>query len=159
MASESVEPANDVVEGEHIVQPENVVVEPRRTVAIKRLIVWLLFGAVFGLMPLFAVSLKEVFSSGGFHINNVLKNGDLFIVSAVLAAGAIGELLAATTRGLSSFVAVIAGFFCLATFAGDTIAYVVVGSASASEIATASYWFFPITLVASGVCVGTAAYG
>lgn len=110
MTSENVEPVDDVISAKHTTVSEDLVVESRSMLATKRLIVWLLFGAVFGLMPLFAVALKEVFSSGGFHITNVLKNGDLFIVSAVLAAGAIGELLAATTRGLSSFIAVIAGF-------------------------------------------------
>lgn len=158
MASEAVGSASSVADVEETTAPPELKVESRRALVSKRLIVWVLFGAFFGLMPLFAVGLKEVFSPSGFHIDNVLKNGDLFIVSAVLAAGALGELLAAASRGLSFFAAVVAGFFCLVTFAGDTIAYLVAGSASTSEIVIASLWFFPITLLASGLCVGMAAY-
>lgn len=159
----TAEPADDTLAAarniEKQLESSDVKVESRRKNAAKRVLVWLLFGAIFGLMPLFAVTLKEVFSPTGFKIDELLKNGDLFIVSAVLAAGAIGELLAAASRGMSFYLAVISGFFCLITFAGDTIAYVVAGSAPPAEVTTASLWFFPVTLLASGLCIGTAAYG
>ena len=139
--------------------PTTVIRTKRHKEAVRRVVVWLLFGAIFGLMPLFAVTLKESFSPDGFSMEELLKNGDLFIVSAVLAAGALGELLAAASRGAMNFYfAIFSGFSCLATFAGDTIAYVVASTASPAEVATASLWFFPLTLLASGLCVGTAAY-
>lgn len=159
----AAEPADDALATarslEKQLESSDVKVESRRKTTAKRVLVWLLFGAVFGLMPLFAVTIKEEFSPVGFNLDELLKNGDLFIVSAVLAAGAIGELLAAASRGMSFFLSIISGFFCLMTFAGDTIAYVVAGSGSPAEVATASLWFFPVTLLASGLCVGTAAYG
>jgi hypothetical protein len=144
---------------EHAAGSADVRVESRRKVMIERVLVWLLFGAIFGLMPLFAVGIKEAFSKTGFNMDQLLQNGDLFIVSAVLSAGAIGELIAAAARGANFYLAVITGFFCLAAFAGDTIAYLVAASATPSEVATASLWFFPLTLLSGGLCVGTAAYG
>jgi hypothetical protein len=120
MASGAVEPASNAAESASNDTADSradasavIRVESRRVIAVKRLIVWLLFGAFFGLMPLFAVALKEMLSPGGYHIDSILKNGELFIVCAVLSAGAIGELLAAASRGLSFFVAVVAGFFAL----------------------------------------------
>jgi hypothetical protein len=159
LSSEAAEPASDPpVTGldadEQAASSAGVKVESRRKIATKRILVWLLFGAFFGLMPIFAVTLKEVFSPQGFSIDELLKSGELFIVSAVLSAGAIGELLAAASRGMSFYLAVISGFFCLAAFAGDTIAYVVAENAPPAEITVASLWFFPLTLLSSGLCVG-----
>jgi hypothetical protein len=133
-------------------------VKTRRELVAKRVTVWLLFGAIFGLMPLFAVTLKEIFSADGFSLDGILKGGDLFIISAVLSAGALGELLAVGRSG-EEMLCIVGGFFCLVCFAGNTIAYVVSGNAAASEVATASLVFFPPTLLASGLCVGMAAYG
>jgi len=132
-------------------------VQSSRRVAAKRIVVWLLFSAIFGLLPLFAVMMKEIMSPAGFHITSVLASGDLFIVSAVISAGALGELIAAGTKE-AELVVIIAGFFCLAAFAGNTLAFVFAGNAKPSEIVAISLWFFPATLIASGLCVGTAAY-
>lgn len=149
----------DLDDDESQAQSSVTKVESRHRSATKRVLVWLLFGAVFGLMPLFAVSLKEAFTPAGFNIDTLLKSGDLFIVSAVLSAGALGELIAAASKGgMSFYFVVFSGFFCLAAFAGDTIAYVVASNATPSEVAIASLWCFPLTLLASGLCVGTAAY-
>lgn len=131
--------------------------ESRRKIAAKRILVWLLFGAVFGLMPLFAVMIKELLSPEGLRFSTVLNGGDLFIVSAVLSAGALGELLASTGEK-SDFIVIISGFFCLACFAGNTLAFVFASNARTSEIVILSLWFFPATLLASASCVGTAAY-
>jgi hypothetical protein len=131
-------------------------VESKKMAVTKRLLVWFLFGAIFGLLPLFAQALKEVLSPAIFHINSILQSGELFIVSAVLSAGALGELLATVSRRVS-LVTIVAGFFCLTCFAGNTIAYVTADAAAISEIVAVSLWFFPPTLVASGVCIGVAA--
>lgn len=135
-----------------------VKVESRRELATKRILVWLLFAAIFGLMPVFAVAIKEALSPDGFHIAGAVRNGDVFIVSAVLAAGALGELIAAASKGMNFWGAILAGFFTLAAFAGNTVAYVYAGTAPANAVVTASYWVFPLTLLASGICVWTAAY-
>ena len=138
--------------------PERVrLVNSRRQVAGKRVLVWLLFGAIFGLFPLFAVALKEVLSPGGFHIDSILASGDLFIISAVLSAGALGELIAASSKELELMV-ILAGFFCFVCFAGNTLAFAFAGAAKPSQIITLCAWFFPATLIASASCVGRAAY-
>jgi hypothetical protein len=147
--------------GQHTVNvgsPTVVKLDSRRSIATKRILVWLLFAGIFGLMPIFAVAIKEALSPGGFHIIGAIRNGDVFIVSAVLAAGALGELIAAASKGMNFFGAILAGFFTLAVFAGNTVAYVYAGAAPASTLVTASYWVFPVTLAASGICVWTAAY-
>jgi hypothetical protein len=135
-------------------------VESRRKAATKRVVVWFLFGAFFGLWPLFAVMIKEAFSPTGFNIDQLLNNGDLFTISAVLAAGALGELIAAASKGgMSFFLVIFSGFFCLMSFAGDLVAfYASAGSTSSGDIAIASLCCFPLTLVASGLCIGVAAY-
>lgn len=132
-------------------------VESRRKAAAKRIFVWLLFGAVVGLLPILAVILKEYLSPKGLHIDSVLASGDLLIVSAVLSASALGELIAASTKEFDLLV-IVAGFFCLACFAGDVLAFAFADNATSSEIVTVSLWFFPATLIASSLCVGTAAY-
>ena len=109
-------------------------------------------------MPLLAVSLKEILSPTGFSIDDVLKHGDLFVVSAVLAAGALGELLAAVSRGPRFYLVVLAGFFGLLTFGADTFAYMAATTARADEVAVISIWLFALTLLASASCVWTAAY-
>jgi hypothetical protein len=140
-------------------QVPEVKTESRGRLATKRILVWALFGAFFGLMPLFARMLQEIFSPVGFSIDELLMNGELFIVSAVLSAGALGELLAAASKGMGYFVAVLTGFFCLATFAANTIAFVVATSASPGQVTVGSLYLFPFSLLSSGVCVWTAAYG
>lgn len=164
MAVEGGVSGNDAPVGDDAAQTPaptgQVVIESRHSIATKKITVWLLFGAVFSLTPLFALAMKELLG-GDYTFFGLLKHGDAFIVAAVLAAAAMGELLAAALRGgLNYFAAIVAGFFCLALFAGNTIAYMVAASgAKTSVVALCSLWFFPLTVLASGSCITTAAYG
>jgi len=111
---------------------------------------------IFGLMPLFALTMSG-FSTGKFSIDGVLARGDLFIISAVLSAGALGELLAAGAKDANVPV-IVSGFFGLACFAGNTLAFAFADAARPPEVVTYSSWFFAASLVASALCVWTAAY-
>lgn len=77
------------------VEPE---VTSRRKALITRLSVWLLFGVILGLLPLIASVIKGAMSPDGLSFTQVLGGGELFIVSAVIAAGAMGELFAGPSR-------------------------------------------------------------
>jgi hypothetical protein len=89
-----------------------------------RLLVWLIFSVVFGGLPLIADGFAEAFSAGGFSFNLLLIQGGLFIISAVMAAGAIGELFVADLPERERNYRVAAGGFCLLLCVGNTIAYV-----------------------------------
>jgi len=117
----------------------------------------LLFSVIFGMMPLFALMLSGGFSTGKFSIDYVLARGDLFIISAVLSAGALGELLAAGAKDANVPV-IVSGFFSLACFAGNTLAFAFASGARPSEVVAYSSWLFAASLVASALCVWTAAY-
>lgn len=121
-----------------------------------RLAVWLLFGVVLGLLPLIANGIKGVMSNQGFSLTEVLGGGELFIVSAVIAAGAIGELLVGTVRRRPPLLTVLAGFCTLAAFAANTMAYMAVSTAPHSIVTNLSLGFFPFTLLASGFSIGMA---
>ena len=85
-----------------------------------RLLVWLIFGVVFGCLPLIADGVIEAFNASGFSINFLLIQG----VSAVMAAGAIGELFGADLPERERNYRVAAGGFCLLLCVGNTAAYV-----------------------------------
>jgi hypothetical protein len=86
--------------------------------------VWLIFGVVFGGLPLIADGVVEAFSANGFSSNLLLIEGGLFIVSAVMAAGAIGELFVADLPDGERNYRVAAGGFCLLLCVGNTAAYI-----------------------------------
>ncbi|MBV1851879.1 hypothetical protein [Catellatospora tritici] len=136
---------------------ENVEVQTERQRVVLRLSVWAAFGVFFGLLPLFALVIKELFSESGFHINRVLGTGELFVVAAVLAAGAMGDWVASAFKGNPGVKSIFAVFFCLAGFAGNTMAYMQVSNARPSLVVALSTCFFLPSLLASGVCVGMAA--
>jgi hypothetical protein len=95
---------------------------------------------------------------GDFQLDHLLPPGELLVISAVLSAGALGELLGAAYRGERTLAVIFAGFGCLATFAGSVICYMAVGTGATPEaIVTASKVIFTATLVASGFAIGTAA--
>ena len=96
------------------VEPE---VTSRRKALITRLSVWLLFGVMLGLLPLIARVIKGAMSKDGLSITEVLGDGELFIVSAVIAAGAMGELFAGAFKECPSLLTVLAGFWTLSCFA------------------------------------------
>jgi hypothetical protein len=83
-----------------------------------------MFGVVFGGLPLIADGVVEAFSASGFSLSLLLIQGGLFIVSAVMAAGAIGELFVADLPDRERNYRVAAGGFCLLLCVGNTAAYI-----------------------------------
>jgi hypothetical protein len=128
---------------------------------VVRVVVWVLFGVVFGLLPLIISIIKDAASAEGLHLSSVLGKGELLMIGAVIAAGSLGELLATWLRasdGMGTKVLrILTGFTVLAAFTGNTILYVYAGSLSPSAIANLSLIFFSVTVIGSTVAVGTAA--
>lgn len=96
----------------------------RRPIVITRLLVWIIFAVIFGGLPLIADGVVGAFSPDGFNLNFVLISGGLFIVSAVMAAGAIGELFVADLPNSERNYRIAAGGSCLLLCVGNTVAYV-----------------------------------
>src|SRR5207302_96135 len=61
-----------------------------------KIFLWVLFTVLFGLSPLAVKYLNSRTSEHPAPITELLKMGDLFIVSAVIAADAIGKALSAS---------------------------------------------------------------
>jgi hypothetical protein len=86
---------------------------------------------------------------------DLLSSGELFVVAAVLAAGAIGEILYAVIPGTDRIWSVIAGASCLLTLVGNTVAYVSIDSQHLENAVAMSWIFFIPTVIAcaSGIYV------
>jgi hypothetical protein len=138
--------------------------------------VWLIFGVVFGGLPLIADGVVEAFSANGFSSNLLLIEGGLFIVSAVMAAGAIGELFVADLLCVGNTAAYIASATPVSCLTAEQrtvdsplkqIAELAtlqqqacMSSASFLHPTLAfhlSLWFFVATALASAACIGMAA--
>jgi hypothetical protein len=59
----------------------------------RRLIVWFIFGLVVSVIPVLWIFLKLVLKKEPHGTWDVLSTGDLIVISAVLAAASVGELL------------------------------------------------------------------
>jgi hypothetical protein len=134
-----------------------VSVESRRRVVATRLLVWTLFGVIFGLFPLVAVGFSDAMAGHGVKIHKVLSSGELFVVSAVISSGAMGELLAAAYRGQRNLTVLLSGFGTFALFTANTMGYMLVGSSTPNMVVLVSGVLFVPTLLTSGISIGTAA--
>lgn len=123
---------------------------------------WTTFGVVFGLGPVIANSVKSGMSTQGLNLTQVLGHGELFIVGAVIAGGAVGELVAAfLAQDFSAkptgfkVSAILAGFGALLGVFANTAGYMV--DSDPLTVRDASEWFFVLTLVPCGAIIGMVA--
>jgi hypothetical protein len=124
-------------------------------IPFRRLFVWLLFSVVFGLFPIIAAEFKGLTASKGFNFGDALSTGELFVVSAVLSAGAMEELFSAESKEhRGGYLRITAGFCGLFCFCANTMAFMEVGSTSSQLNTTLSVVFFIVTTMASAVCIG-----
>jgi hypothetical protein len=151
------EPKSPASPGDRSVGNSKGTVQSVRHEVTVRLVVWILFGVICALLPFAALCLQKVLAADPVTLHGLLEGGELFVVSGVLAGGALGELIGAAYRGEPSLVVVLAGFGCFATFAGNVMGYMVVETSNAQMIVSVSEWLFLFTLIASGVSIGTAA--
>lgn len=122
MATEEQVPDNGAPSGDQAA-PASPQHSQRRPLVITRLLLWLIFGVALGGLPLMAEGVKEAFSAGGFSFTHLLDQGELFIISAVIAAGAMGELLVARIPDRERNFGILAGGSCFLLCVGNTIAY------------------------------------
>lgn len=72
--------------------------------AKQRLVVWLLFGVALGVTPIIFSVMRDMGPSGGPNWHEILQNGDLVLISAILTGGPIGELFLPTGQAAHSKV-------------------------------------------------------
>lgn len=150
-------------EGE--VQPAQPGSSSRRPIVVTRLLVWILFGVLFGGLPLIADGVVDAFSADGFSLNFLLIQGGLFIISAVMAAGAIGELFVADIPNRERNYRIAAGGSCLLLCVSNTAAYIASATSVAclaAEQRTVNAIAVPMQQTAAaaqrGACVNSAAF-
>ncbi|GAA2427176.1 hypothetical protein [Mycolicibacterium llatzerense] len=133
----------------------------RRGIVVVRLTFWVTFGVIVGLLPIIIVSIQTGMSHE-FSIVDVLGKGELFVAGAVIAGGAIGELISAgisrdysgTQTGFK-VLAVFIGFFNLLALLANSIGYTV--HSDPSTITGTSIAFFLAAIVPSGVTMAMVA--
>ncbi|RSD16374.1 hypothetical protein [Amycolatopsis eburnea] len=134
----------------------------RRVAARVRLATWFFFGVCFALLP-FGLLMTDLRSSPA-PFREFLERGELFAISAILGAGAIGESLAGAKDYLvkvkSALGYVFRGFCALTAFALNTALYVRIADLPklevglhADTIVADSWALFGVTLVTSSILV------
>jgi|SRR5271166_198030 len=96
----------------------------------RRLTFWFLFAVLASVVPLFWLYSYLVETHAPHSFAAVLSRGDLIVISTVLAAGSIGELLTRKTKnGISVFEGVLIGITVLLLMCGGWL-YAIVSTAS-----------------------------
>ena len=123
-----------------------------------RLLGWGMFGVVFSWLPLGLDMLKELADDGKVDFPKVLSNGELFIISAVISAAAMGEIFAADFPSESKNGRLIWGGLCLLSCIADSAYYGFFDpSNSHGNTVLISLVMFGYAVAVSGVCIGMAA--
>ena len=60
---------------------------------ITRLLQWIFFSVVIGLVPIIFLYIRGILWSKPVEFQILLKHGELFLISTVILAGAIGDLI------------------------------------------------------------------
>lgn len=122
-----------------------------------KLFTWAIFGVLFGLFPVFANAYKGEHSSKGFSLEDAFASGELYIVSAIIAANSVGELLnlAAREHKRSPFLVVGVGAACLICFVLSTFNYMEVSAPSpAVAIDSQRLFWWTFAFSALGIWLG-----
>jgi hypothetical protein len=85
-----------------------------------RTVVWIIFGIIFGLLPIYAEAIKE---ASDFTWHELLANKELLVISAVLSTGALGELLYAGSPKKGDVPFILAASSCAGSAIADTLFY------------------------------------
>jgi hypothetical protein len=144
-----------------VIETERIATSRRGAIAI-RMTLWFGFGVIFGLAPVIVNSVRSGMSAEGLNLTAVLGHGELFIVGAVVAGSAIGELVAAfleqdfsaKTTTFKVF-AILAGVGTLLLLLANTAGYMV--DADPLTVRDASLGFFIATLFPTGAIIGMVA--
>jgi hypothetical protein len=164
VAKDSDDVASQATEGQSNDSEEEAsrTTEGRGPKVFVRLTGWVVFGAVVSLLPLIKPFSGDISFANGFKFDwrHILGTGELFIVGAVLAAGAFGEILMGEFSGWRKVFAVLAAAFTFLIFLSDTLAYwIATGSAeniaatAHGEILRPGLALFISSVVAGGACV------
>jgi hypothetical protein len=137
-------------------------VPPLRAVVV-RVLGWFVFVAIIGLAPLALDAFKHGLDGKGFDIDSTLASGELFIVSAVLAAALFAEVFNAAFETGKAVDTVRSAFLILAAAASailiglNTGAYALVTPGSSTQAVTSSSFWLYLSTVGSGVATITIA--
>jgi hypothetical protein len=138
---------------EGAVADERAVVLPSWKRVFVRVVCWFCFGVICGLFPLFFDGVKEAGSAAGVHWDGVLGNGELLIVSAVVSAGALGEMFRAGFPSHEDLTRILIGFGCFLACVGNSVVYMQVSSSSSHFIIESSAYGFVFSLLASACAI------
>lgn len=113
-----------------------------------------MFGVILGILPLIVRLVEGFMSANGLSVVAVLGDGELFISSAAISGGALGDLLYAIRPRDRPAVRLLLGFFAMATTLLTSLAYLVARSGSPPDkIVNSSLILFFATLVSAGSCI------
>ncbi len=131
----------------------DVVVE-RKTLRSRRLVVWVFFSLVFGLLPVVIQGLR-LLNDDKFEWATFISAREQFLVIAVLSVGAAGEVLAAAIPEDRKTASISAAASALLSFVANLLIYLEVDK---DGLIVAFTWILlPISILASMVCIGLAA--
>ncbi|MDX3243598.1 hypothetical protein [Streptomyces sp. ME18-1-4] len=119
-----------------------------------RLLVWFLYGVIFGLAPIW-LTLTKLIWKADFHPGDIVEHGDLFLFSTILLAGAIGEMVSAGKK--KSKKSTFLNALTLLCFAGNLALYLTIEEMTRDEIVYTSLVASILATILSGFNIGMAA--
>ncbi|WP_152626858.1 hypothetical protein [Streptacidiphilus carbonis] len=149
-----------VLMGDNINDEKLAKAASRKPAILLRLAMWGLFGVVFSWMPLGIDMLKDLIKLDGVEYKSIIGNGELFVISAVIATGAVGEVAAADFPAKGKIFRIVCGAICGLSCLANSAAYAIFSPESPTpngDIATISLVSFAFATITSAFCIGLAA--
>lgn len=123
---------------------------------VEKLVRWALFGVVIALLPIAFSGFKILHRGEAFDHSLLLSDGELLLVSAGIAAAAIGEIVASGANAKILKVVCGAGATALLMISSFSFADIASLSPTLSDgaaIAAESLWIFAFTVLSGASCI------
>jgi hypothetical protein len=128
----------------------------------EKLTTWLVFGVIVSLIPFLLTLLFLLGSSKSVKLQDIFGSGELLLVSAVIAAGALGEVALVDVPRSRRLVKVLAIGGCTITILASSSWFGLVLSTihdkhpySPATVAVGSLFVFAVALICSTSCIVT----
>jgi len=130
----------------------------RRKLIIKKLTIWILFNVLVALLPFLFRYLGATFSGQMVNLQNILSDGELLLVAAAVASGALGDLIASNQE--DALPRVIVGGLCILSLLLSSLCYAFVSALGDLSIAQDtlaisqwSIWIFTSAFATGTGCI------